>query len=89
MIYKFVNKTATCSRWLFARGFFYPEDGGDTILRNVGSIDHIYTAPHPQKTTFFIVTAVKTSNPTKHTFIEAYLEDWKYIWNVIKNTLER
>jgi hypothetical protein len=40
---------ATCSRWFFARGFFYPEDGGDTILRNVGSIDHIYTAAHPRR----------------------------------------
>jgi hypothetical protein len=40
---------ATCSRWFFARGFFYPEDGGDMILRNVGSIDHIYTAPHPRR----------------------------------------
>jgi hypothetical protein len=39
---------ASCSRWFFARGFFYPEDGGDTILRNVGSIDYIYTAPHPE-----------------------------------------
>jgi hypothetical protein len=28
---------ATCSRWFLARGFFYPEDGGDTFLRNVGS----------------------------------------------------
>jgi hypothetical protein len=37
------------SRWFFARGFFYPEDGGDTILRNVGLIDHIYTAPHPRR----------------------------------------
>jgi hypothetical protein len=26
----------TCSRWFLARGFFYPEDGGDTFLRNVG-----------------------------------------------------
>jgi hypothetical protein len=25
---------------------FYPEDGGDTFLRNVGSIHKIYTAPH-------------------------------------------
>jgi hypothetical protein len=33
----------------FARGFFYPEDGGDTILRNVGSIDRIYTAPYPRR----------------------------------------
>jgi hypothetical protein len=37
------------TRWFFARGFFYPEDGGDTILRNVGSIDHIYTAPHRRR----------------------------------------
>jgi hypothetical protein len=28
---------------------FYPAGGGDTILRNVGSIDHIYTAPHPRR----------------------------------------
>jgi hypothetical protein len=40
---------APCSRWFFAHGFFYPEDGGDTILRNVGSIDHVYTAPHPRR----------------------------------------
>jgi hypothetical protein len=43
------SSAATCSRWFFARGFFYPEDGGDTILLNVGSIDHIYTAPHPRR----------------------------------------
>jgi hypothetical protein len=43
------SASATCSRWFFPRGFFYPEDGGDTILRNVGSIDHIYTAPHPRR----------------------------------------
>jgi hypothetical protein len=41
-----IYRVATCSRWFFDRGFFYPVDGGDTILRNVGSIDHIYTAPH-------------------------------------------
>jgi hypothetical protein len=28
---------ATCSRLFLARGFFYPEDGDDTFLRNVGS----------------------------------------------------
>jgi hypothetical protein len=33
-------------------GFFYPEDGGDTFLRNVGS-DKIYTAHTSQKTAFF------------------------------------
>jgi hypothetical protein len=31
-----------------ACGFFYPEDGGDTFLRNVGS-HKIYTAPHPRR----------------------------------------
>jgi hypothetical protein len=40
-----VQSAATCSRWFFARGLFYPEDGGDTFLRNVGSTK-IYTAPH-------------------------------------------
>jgi hypothetical protein len=40
---------ATCSRWFLARGFFYPEDGGDTFLGNVGSIHKIYTAPHPKR----------------------------------------
>jgi hypothetical protein len=39
---------ATCSRWFLARGFFYPVDGGDMFLRNVGS--HMkYTAPHLRK----------------------------------------
>jgi hypothetical protein len=36
----------TCSCWFFTRRYFYPEDGGDTLLRNVGS-HKIYTAPHP------------------------------------------
>jgi hypothetical protein len=50
LVFKFLaSSAATCSRWFFARGFFYPEDGGDTILRNVGPIDHIYTAPHPRR----------------------------------------
>jgi hypothetical protein len=34
--------------WFTARGYFYPEDGGDTFLRNVGWWK-IYTAPHPRK----------------------------------------
>jgi hypothetical protein len=46
---------ATWSRWFLARKFFYPEDGGDTFLRNVGT---------SQNTAFFIVTVVKTSNLT-------------------------
>jgi hypothetical protein len=45
---------------------FYPEDGGDTFLRNVGSLEN-YTAPHPKKPAFFIVTAVKTSDLTQKT----------------------
>jgi hypothetical protein len=32
---KSVQTSATYRR-LFAHGFFYPEDGGDTFLRNVG-----------------------------------------------------
>jgi hypothetical protein len=42
---------ATCSRWFLARGFFYPEDGGDTFLRNVSS-HKIYTAPHLRRRHF-------------------------------------
>jgi hypothetical protein len=42
------QSVATCSRWFLARGFFYPEDVGDTFLRNVGS-HKIYTAPHPRR----------------------------------------
>jgi hypothetical protein len=41
---------ATCSRWFLARGFFYPEDGGETFLRNVGS--HNLHGSTPQKTAF-------------------------------------
>jgi hypothetical protein len=39
---------ATCSRWFLSRGFFYPEDGGYTFLRNVGSHKN-YKAPHPRR----------------------------------------
>jgi hypothetical protein len=42
------QSAATCSRWFLARGFFCPEDGGDTFLRNVGSHKN-YTAPHPRR----------------------------------------
>jgi hypothetical protein len=35
----------TCSRWFLARGFFYPEKGGDSFLRNVDS-HKFYTAPY-------------------------------------------
>jgi hypothetical protein len=36
------------SNWFLVRGFFYPEDGGNTFLRNVCSLK-IYTAPHPRR----------------------------------------
>jgi hypothetical protein len=39
---------ATCSQWFLARGFFYPENGADMFLRNVGS-HKIYTAPHHRR----------------------------------------
>jgi hypothetical protein len=42
------QSAATCSRWFLARGLFYPEDGGDTFHRNVGS-HKIYMAPHPRR----------------------------------------
>jgi hypothetical protein len=31
------DSAATCLRLFLAGGFFYPEDGGDTFLRNIGS----------------------------------------------------
>jgi hypothetical protein len=40
---------ATCSCWFLARRFFYPEDGGDTLVRNVSSLHRIYTEPHPRR----------------------------------------
>jgi hypothetical protein len=49
---KFRERGTNVSRWLqtiqfLVHGFFYPEDGVDTFLRNVGS-HKIYTAPHPR-----------------------------------------
>jgi hypothetical protein len=35
------DRAATYSRWFLARGFLYPEDGGDMFLRNVG-LHNIY-----------------------------------------------
>jgi hypothetical protein len=32
-----LQSAATCSRRFLARGLFYPEDGGDTFVWNVGS----------------------------------------------------
>jgi hypothetical protein len=36
------------SHWFLARGFVYPEDGGDSFLRNVGS-HNMYITPHPRR----------------------------------------
>jgi hypothetical protein len=43
------QSAATCSRWFIARRFFYPEDGDDTFLWNLGSFHWIYTTPHPRR----------------------------------------
>jgi hypothetical protein len=40
-----VKEVSCSSRWFTARGFFYPEDGGDRFFRNVGW-RKIYTVPH-------------------------------------------
>jgi hypothetical protein len=37
----------SCLHWFFACGFFYPEVGGDTFLRNI-ALYKSYTAPHPR-----------------------------------------
>jgi hypothetical protein len=42
------QSAATCSSWFLDRGFFYPEDGDDAFLRDVGSYK-IYMASHPRK----------------------------------------
>jgi hypothetical protein len=42
---------ATCSCWFLAHGVFYPEDGGDTFLWNVGS-HKIYMVLHPRRRHF-------------------------------------
>jgi hypothetical protein len=48
---KIRERGTSVSRWqapAHARGFFYPEDGGDIFLRYVG-LHNIYTAPHPRR----------------------------------------
>jgi hypothetical protein len=42
------QSAVTCSSCFLAHGFFYPEDGGDTFFRNVGS-HKMYTASHPRR----------------------------------------
>jgi hypothetical protein len=48
MFWRNVSLPATCSHWFLARGFFYPEDGGNTFLWNVSS-HKIYVALHPRR----------------------------------------
>jgi hypothetical protein len=43
-----VQSAASCSHWFLARKIFYPEDGGETFLRNVG-LHTIYTALHHRR----------------------------------------
>jgi hypothetical protein len=42
------QSVATCSRWFLAHRFFYPEDGGDMFLQNVGSHKN-YMVLHPRR----------------------------------------
>jgi hypothetical protein len=59
----FMQSAATCSRWFPFRGFFYPEDGGEYVPPERRLTQDLQSAIS-QKTTFFIVSAVKTSNLT-------------------------
>jgi hypothetical protein len=60
---------ATCSRWFLARDFFYPEVGGDTFLRNVGS-HNIYMEPHPRRrnSSYYTDICLELSNKTTKNF---------------------
>jgi hypothetical protein len=65
-------QTATiCSSWFLTLGFFYSEDGGDTLLRNVG-LHKIYTAPNPRKWRSYCIREVPRFNLGRNT---NYLED--------------
>jgi hypothetical protein len=47
---KISERGTSVSRWPHLSDFFYPEDGGDTFLRYVGSHKiYSYTAPHPRR----------------------------------------
>jgi hypothetical protein len=68
------QSAATCSRCLPARGFFYPEDGDDTFLWNVGS-HKIYMAPHPRirHSSNYIQTEICVGNCFLTHTVEAYV----------------
>jgi hypothetical protein len=57
------ERGTSVSRWL------HTADGGDEFLRNVGFTQDLHGATS-QKTAFFIVTAVKTSNLTNSTLLQ-------------------
>jgi hypothetical protein len=42
------SAAATCSYWFLAQGFFYPDDGCNTFLRNI-RLHKTYMAPHPRR----------------------------------------
>jgi hypothetical protein len=63
-----VQSAATYSLWFLPRGFFYPEDGGDTFFRKVGS-HKIYAAPHAilqELWCLWINGKIKFNNPDIH-----------------------
>jgi predicted RNA binding protein YcfA (HicA-like mRNA interferase family) len=51
-----------CSRLFLARGYFYPEDGGDKFLRNVGS-HKIYMAPQSASHLLTLVPSLRIFYP--------------------------
>jgi hypothetical protein len=58
---------STAARWFLVRLIFDPDNGGDMLLRNIGSHTG-YTAIYHMNATF-ITTAVTTSNPTTITTV--------------------
>jgi hypothetical protein len=62
------QSAATCSRWFLARGFFYPEDGGDTLPRNVVS-HKIYTAPYSRRRYSLVCSHLLTLVPRLQIFL--------------------
>jgi hypothetical protein len=47
----------------------YSEDDISTLLRKAGELLPVYTASRPRRQVCLIVTALRTSNPTKLTFL--------------------
>jgi hypothetical protein len=65
---------ATCSRWFLARGFFYPEDGGDTFLET--SVHRRSTRRHVQENGIFH----SHHRENLKSYIMKYLLCEEYIW---------